>query len=231
MKVHELIKLLQEQNQDTEVRFSESFVSTVNPDERHTCGPEEGSRIFEIMVESSSYDDGTTEDHVVLLGEVLGDVPGLHFPPFEDERGSQDLLKEVPDPADPTKPPRFASGAANGAANGSTKDRSRDERERRAVAFARVPKESRDKPTEISKAHRMKYKKFVQALAEAKKGNAGLLIIAAPWVLGDDYEELIANMNLVAKAEMRLCIGSLDVDPNPDNEPFPQFTLLKGGRS
>src|SRR5271166_543724 len=153
MKVHELIKLLEEQKQDAEVRFSETFVSTVDPDERHSCGPEEGSQIFGVTAESANYDHSEVwEEHVVLQGEVLADVPGPHYPPSEDERGAQPLAKSVPDPAEIS-------------------------RDRRAVQVLREPTGKHDRAVPVSRAHKQKYKTFIQGLEDAKKKNAGLLLI------------------------------------------------------
>jgi hypothetical protein len=202
MKVRELIALLQKEDQDAEVRFSESYVSKkVMPGERLSCGPEEGSQILEVMAESTAYDNAETwEDHVVLLGEVLSDVPGLHWAPFEDEAGNQPLTKEVPDPSDSAVKKKAVA-------------RRDDGRERRAISVERVPNQKRTRASTVSKAHRQKYESLIRALGDAKKNNVGNVIIAAPWVLGDDYDEIVTNMNLVAKAQMKLCIGTLDIDP------------------
>ena len=105
MKVRDLIKLLEElEKPDAEVLFKESFPSTAHPGERAECGSEEGSPILDVSFESSFYkeDDGTEywEDHAVLKGEIMADIPGHHYPPVEDEEGTQSLGKYVPYPED-----------------------------------------------------------------------------------------------------------------------------------
>lgn len=211
MKVHELIALLQAEKQDAEVRFSETYVSRKFPDERHSCGPEEGSQILGVTSESSNYDHADVwEDHVILQGEILVDVPGPHYAPFEDASGAQPMTKEVPGTKGSAKILDFKNGG----------QAARLEHEHRAITFVREPK-VKPKPFEISKAHKLKYKQVIQGLSEAKKKNVGLLIIAAPWVLGDDYEELVTNLNLMAKANLKLCIGTLDTEE--PNDIFPKF--------
>jgi hypothetical protein len=98
-------------------------------------------------------------------------------------------------------------------------------RDQRAVQVLREPTGKHDRAVPVSRAHKQKYKTLIQGLEDAKKKNAGLLLIAAPWVLGDDYKELVANMNLVAKANLKLCIGTLDTEPDPEDvESFPKFS-------
>ena len=201
MKVRKLIALLQkEENQDAEVRFSESYISPIAmPGERLSCGPEEGSPIFGITTEGAYYgDDKEWEEHVVLLGEVLANIPGTHFPPTEDENGGQTASKEVLDLAV-------------------------IERERRAVFFARKPAEDPESKVAATKAHRQKYRDLFRALDAAKKKDAGLIIIAAPWVLGDSYEEMLVNMNIIAGAGLHLRIGKLDFETREDAQLFPKF--------
>jgi len=202
MKVRELIELLQKEKQDAEVRFSETFVSKKFVGERHSCGPEEGSQILGVVAESANYDHADTwEDHVVLQGEVLADVPGPHFAPFDDEEGTQPLVKEVPDSKESAKVLNF-DGAGRAA---------RQDHDRRCVSILREP-EVKPPPFEISKAHRTKYKRLFEGLKEAKKKNVGFVIIAAPWVLGDNYVELVTNLNIVARAGLKLAVGTLDLE-------------------
>ena len=55
--------------------------------------------------------------------------------------------------------------------------------------------------------HREKFTPLFRLMAEAKEGD-GTLIIDRPSVLGDNYEELITNLAMIAKAELQLVIRS-----------------------
>ena len=45
-----------------------------------------------------------------------------------------------------------------------------------------------------------KFSGLLRMLAEAKKGEFEIVIVARPEILGDDYEELVANLRLCAQA-------------------------------
>jgi hypothetical protein len=55
--------------------------------------------------------------------------------------------------------------------------------------------------------HEEKYKSFLQMIEDVKKSNEeDILVIHHPEVIGDNYEEIIKNLDLIAEARMKLCI-------------------------
>jgi len=62
------------------------------------------------------------------------------------------------------------------------------------------------KDTTISAEHAKKYKGFLKLIDKSKVDKADLVLVAEPWVLGDNYEELITNLKLLAEAELSLRI-------------------------
>jgi len=160
----------------------------------------EDGRLEDAGIELHYYDD---PNHVAPAdGPFKGSMSSFFWRRPTGGTGSRSLTKNVPAlPASAETP-----------------------RDRRMVQVLREPTGKHDRAAPVSRAHKQKYKTLIQALEDAKKKNAGLLLVAAPWVLGDNYEELVANMNLVAKADLKLCIGTLDTAPDPaDVESFPKF--------
>ena len=52
-----------------------------------------------------------------------------------------------------------------------------------------------------------KFKELDKLVTDAKKkGDVDAVIVASPQVLGDDYEELVANLNKLADAELAVVI-------------------------
>jgi hypothetical protein len=64
----------------------------------------------------------------------------------------------------------------------------------------------------LTRAHSRKYAKLLEAIEVAKKDGVDGIVVAAPWILGDDYEELTTNMNLIAEAHLALYVGEMDVE-------------------
>lgn len=59
----------------------------------------------------------------------------------------------------------------------------------------------------ISDAHRAKFANFIEMLAETK-GKADAVVVDHPEVLGDNYEELVTNLGLLADSKLALLIAS-----------------------
>jgi len=55
-------------------------------------------------------------------------------------------------------------------------------------------------------SHDEKFKGFNKLLAESKKKRVKKVIIHHPEVLGDDYDEIVENLNRLSDAELELCI-------------------------
>ncbi len=51
-----------------------------------------------------------------------------------------------------------------------------------------------------------KYAQLVECISNAKAAGTKVLVVAAPWVLGDNYEELTRNLQLIANAGLMLSI-------------------------
>ena len=49
-----------------------------------------------------------------------------------------------------------------------------------------------------------KFGAFVQAIAEAKSKGVDILVIAAPWVIGDTYGEVIESLSRLADSGITL---------------------------
>lgn len=61
---------------------------------------------------------------------------------------------------------------------------------------------------ELSKAHQKKFAKFIELCKQIKQNWPGVdhVIIHHPAVLGDNYEEIITNLDLLAESELKLLI-------------------------
>ncbi len=53
-----------------------------------------------------------------------------------------------------------------------------------------------------------KFADFIRMCEERKAGGFDVVSVAAPWVLGDNYEELIESLGRLAEADLRLSIAS-----------------------
>lgn len=51
-----------------------------------------------------------------------------------------------------------------------------------------------------------KFKHFNQMIAEAKQKKIDVVLVYSPHVLGDNYEELVTNLNKIADANLSLRI-------------------------
>jgi collagenase-like PrtC family protease len=60
--------------------------------------------------------------------------------------------------------------------------------------------------TTIPEAHEFKYKNFLKMIANAKENKIREVVIVNPWVLGDNYEEVMLNISLIAEAGLSLVI-------------------------
>ncbi len=64
-------------------------------------------------------------------------------------------------------------------------------------------------PRTIPPGYESKYAEFIRLCAETKAANIGHVVIAAPWVLGDTYDEIIESLSRLAEAGLALQVGSL----------------------
>jgi hypothetical protein len=70
----------------------------------------------------------------------------------------------------------------------------------RAAGYARERGRLADAPYE---------QKFADLIALCQQGKAGdfqIVIVAAPWVLGDTYEEIVESLSRIAEAGMQLVV-------------------------
>lgn len=67
-----------------------------------------------------------------------------------------------------------------------------------AIVYTRERSVNDDSP------YAAKFASFVQAVAEAKSNGCGVIRIAAPWVIGDTYEELTKSLSHLAGAGVSL---------------------------
>ena len=54
--------------------------------------------------------------------------------------------------------------------------------------------------------HESKFQNLIQLCAEEKSSGATAVLIHHPRVLGDNYEELVENLNRIADAELQILI-------------------------
>jgi dihydrodipicolinate synthase/N-acetylneuraminate lyase len=54
--------------------------------------------------------------------------------------------------------------------------------------------------------YEVKFKQFIRMCAEAKAAGVDHVVIAAPWVLGDTYEELVESLNRLSDEGLKLVI-------------------------
>ena len=71
----------------------------------------------------------------------------------------------------------------------------------KAISYSRGPEtRNQDSPYDL------KFKGWIQSVAEAKANDAQFIIIAYPWVIGDTYEEIIESLSLLAGSGVALQI-------------------------
>ena len=74
---------------------------------------------------------------------------------------------------------------------------------------------------------------IVEAGAPAPKPRADIVMVAYPSVLGDDYEEILESLNLLADAALRLVVCEpediIRTKKKPD-PPKPSLTLVVSGK-
>lgn len=58
----------------------------------------------------------------------------------------------------------------------------------------------------MTEAHKAKYASFIRMIDQAKQGDFQAVVIASPVVIGDDYNEIITNLGLLATAGLALSI-------------------------
>jgi hypothetical protein len=63
-------------------------------------------------------------------------------------------------------------------------------------------------PRIIPSGYESKYAEFIQLCAKARSDNVGHVVIAAPWVLGDTYDEIIESLSRLAEAGLALHVAS-----------------------
>ncbi len=87
------------------------------------------------------------------------------------------------------------------------------ETQKKLVQFCRAPS-TRGQST----SYEAKYAQLIVAVKFAKKESANGVVVAAPWVLGDNYSELSASLNLIAGAKLVLYIGGTDEELDAPSE-------------
>ena len=60
-----------------------------------------------------------------------------------------------------------------------------------------------------------KFDTLFQAIGVAKRDNAGKLVVAWPWVLGETYEEIRESLSLVAEADLAIHITGRYIHKEP----------------
>ena len=61
----------------------------------------------------------------------------------------------------------------------------------------------------MAKSHdKAKFEGFDKMIEDCKNGKIDIVVIAYPWVLGDDYEEIIESLSCIADAGVQLAIAS-----------------------
>jgi hypothetical protein len=63
-------------------------------------------------------------------------------------------------------------------------------------------------PCTIPPGYESKYATFIRLCAKARADNVGHVVIAAPWVLGDTYDEIIESLSRLAEADLALRVAS-----------------------
>lgn len=58
----------------------------------------------------------------------------------------------------------------------------------------------------MTEAHKIKYASFIRMIDQAKQGDFQVVVIASPVVIGDDYDEIITNLGLLATARLALSV-------------------------
>lgn len=59
---------------------------------------------------------------------------------------------------------------------------------------------------QIPDGYEQKFSQFIKMCRKCSEDGVEFVVIAAPWVLGDTYEELIESLTRLSIAELKLCI-------------------------
>ena len=58
--------------------------------------------------------------------------------------------------------------------------------------------------------YEQKFQNFIKLIAKGKADNVSVLLVSAPWVIGDTYEEMIESLGRLADAGIALhCHGRM----------------------
>lgn len=63
-------------------------------------------------------------------------------------------------------------------------------------------------PHKIPPGYEKKFADFIRLCAESKANGIGNIIVPYPWVLGDNYDEIIESLSRLADADLSLHIGA-----------------------
>jgi hypothetical protein len=59
----------------------------------------------------------------------------------------------------------------------------------------------------IPPGYEQKFAEFIKLCEQAKSDEDGHVIIAAPWVIGDNYEEMVESLSRLSDAKLTLHIA------------------------
>jgi hypothetical protein len=65
-----------------------------------------------------------------------------------------------------------------------------------------------------------KFADFIELCQKAKSEGVQTVIVAAPWVIGDTYDEVIESLSRLAKADLALKVASPDSESHSASIPF-----------
>ena len=68
----------------------------------------------------------------------------------------------------------------------------------------------------IPSSHKQKFAQFLELIEHAKDGGLDMVVVNHPEVLGDDYGEIVLNLNLLAEANVPLSIVPPKERMSPD---------------
>jgi len=77
----------------------------------------------------------------------------------------------------------------------------------------------------MSTPYEDRFAEFIQMCKKAKGEGAGVVMVARPEVLGDNYEEIVESLSRLAEAGLKLCIAEpsiLRASARPDGGAPPQ---------
>lgn len=59
----------------------------------------------------------------------------------------------------------------------------------------------------MPEGYERKFATFIALCAKAKADHVDVVVVAAPWVIGDDYEEVMESLSRLAEANLALAIA------------------------